>query len=148
MDEVVILIRLSKIGYMHMDVVVRCPQCNFIIWRGLEPDDEPSEPIYWNPRKINKKKKKRIIEALKRQRDIFKCPICDSEMEIHKVLWSTQKFKKREIMSMDKQIYERLFIVSTKPRIKSAGIKVIESGILVQVKCMNKKCKYVRYFTL
>lgn len=137
--------RLGALGYFHKDVWLECPKCGWKPCFGKELG--PTNPPYWYPKPLKKWKRKRILRAL--QRLIIgtdTCILCGSKMIVHKVWLNTFKLDVADtdiVPLNDPSRKERWFATENE-----GYIKLIESGILAQLKCTNQDCKYVRYFTL
>lgn len=155
--------RLGSLGYLHADVWLECKKCGYKPVFGTEI--EKAKPIYWYPPSVSDEKKKLIVEALARLIiPPFSTCICKAEMELHKVWVNTYKASDsapapkdlRKLNLRDPVNQQRLFFAGRPPRsgflkanrIDPVHIKLIESGILAQIKCQDPNCKYVRYLTL
>ena len=140
-DKHEIMGKLSQWGYLHVDFWVRCPKCKYSPCFGQELSD--ATPIYWHPAKLPAWYKTACRHALEKHIPPFICLFCQSTMELHKVYVNS---------------YRALCDGATEFVVPSSGIKeqaehpvvrrFLPSGILAQYKCVNARCKYVRYVTL
>lgn len=125
---------LGKLGYLHLDVWLKCPKCGYTPVFGVEK--EPSKPPYFRPDTISKEHKQRILKAANYAKtSINICPFCGvglsrKLMKVHKVFWNVKT---------------KYFI--TDPELGGIiGTTTLPCYYLIQLKC--PKCFYVRYFTI
>ena len=134
-DKYMIMDRLSSWGYMHIDVWVKCPKCKYTPCFGKELED--TKPIYWQPSSLPAWYKKAVEKAFDKNVTCDPCLFCEGKMELHKV-WINS--------------YRELCDGATQFVVPDGVEKIVKyflpSGILSQFKCVNHKCKYVRYITL
>lgn len=141
-EEQEIMGHLSTWGYMHVDYWLRCPRCKFSPCFGREMED--THPIYWNPHDLPDWYKDGVEAAAATHVPPFTCLFCTSQMELHKV-WVNSY---RELCDGPTQ-----FITPTHKGAEGTPDAQVQryflpSGILLQYKCVNWRCKYVRYVTL
>lgn len=146
--------KLSEYGYFHRDVWLKCERCGYTPVFGKEL--EKTKPVYFYPPQVNKKKQAKVIKALNKliEPPISVC-ICGDRMILHKVWINTFRhdpfynaplpLTDKELDLSDPQARERYFLTKAP---NGYYFKVIESGILAQLKCKDRSCKYVRYLTL
>jgi len=142
--------KLSTLGYLHLDIWVKCEKCKYTPAFGRELSDV--KPILWYPQKLPVWYKQKVEEAFRKHVPGYNCAFCNSTMELHKVWVNTWKqigtFPDQKITSESPEEVVRAatFIVATGKG--KVGKYCLPSGILAQYKCANWKCKYVRYLTL
>ena len=145
--------KLTKLGYMHLDVWLKCPKCKYTPCFGKEMED--TKPIYFYPKKLPFWFRKKLEEAFHKYIPPIPCAICGAETELHKIWINIWKKVKEENASekvplksvADKEtLLNFQFLVPT----TEGGISryFLPAGVLGQYKCTNWKCKYVRYVTL
>ena len=134
-DECEIMGHLSTWGYMHVDYWLRCPKCKYSPCFGKELED--TKPIYWHPQNTPTWYKKAVTKAANKHFPNQQCIFDNTTMELHKV-WINSY---RELCDGPTQFV----LPSEKDSIQKY---FLPSGILLQFKCKNWRCKYVRYVTL
>jgi len=133
---------LGALGYLHLDYWLHCEKCGYSPCFGQELSDP--RPIYWFPNTTPHEHRERIVNALRYHIKSGRC-ICNARLELHKVWVNTWRMDTRVAsgVSIVEDHHEALMF-RTKPR----GGANIPAGILAQYKCIDSKCKYVRFITL
>ena len=140
-DECELMGKLSTQGYMHVDFWLQCPKCKYSPCFGKEMED--TKPIYWFPRRLPSWYKEAVVKAVAKHIHTPTCLFCGGEMELHKV-WINSY---RELCDGPTMFITPTKALSPDPK-KHIQKYFLPSGILLQFKCKNWKCKYVRYVTL
>jgi hypothetical protein len=141
MDKAEIMGNLRAQGYLHVDYWLRCPKCKYSPCFGKEMED--TKPIYWFPRRLPEWYKKAVVKAANKYLQNPKCLFCGSEMELHKV-WVNSY---RELCDGPTMFITPNQAIN-KDHSKNIQKYFLPAGILLQYKCTNWRCKYVRYITL
>lgn len=141
--------KLTKLGYMHLDVWLKCPKCKYTPCFGKEMED--TNPVYFYPEKLPFWYRKKLEEAFDKYIPDIPCTICGSEMQLHKIwinIWKKVREETGKLTSAadGKTLMAMQFLVPTVEGKISRYF--LPAGVLGQYKCKNWKCKYVRYVTI
>jgi len=150
-EEYKIAERLGSLGYMHLDIWVKCPKCKYTPAFGKELSD--AKPIYWRPKKLPYTFRKQVENAFLKHTPPLSCPFCGSSLELHKIWIHTwQKSvdipNGQAVESQASEVVRNAFQFIVQNSEGKIGKYFIPAGIMSQWKCTNWKCKYVRYVTL
>ncbi len=147
--------KLMNLGYMHLDVWLKCPKCKYAPAFGREMED--TKPVYFYPNNLPFWYRQKLEEAFGRYIADSPCIFCGGQMELHKI-W-VNIWKKVEEKPLDnpkkvplKPVADRQVMMHFQflvPTMEGDVSKYfLPSGILGQYKCVNWRCKYVRYVTV
>ncbi len=139
---------------MHLDVWLQCPRCKYTPCFGREMED--TEPVYFHPRKLPSWYKVKVEQAFHKHIPDMLCTICGGEMQLHKVWVNVWKKVKEELVKPKqpplKSVASKEVMMNYQFLAPTVDGKLsryfLPSGLLGQYKCVNWKCKYVRYVTL
>lgn len=135
---------LSKLGYFHLDRHLRCPRCGWTPVFGIELED--THPPYFYPPDF--KRKKLYLEAIGRERpaEWENCPVCGAGWETHKVFVTYRHMKRRYDDEEETNVRRKVTVYDEGEPM--TWVVWMAGHVLVQLKCSNPHCKYVRYFTI